>query len=285
MAKKQPGPKPSPPPSKVLSDSKKPTLTGPKKLRASATRVFGFVKLFDKLEYANSFAAGQLRLHTLEFFRNYRDSNGELRGDPYEGVKTILQPSRVTLRVGDHLIDSSDLAGPIRLRTDLESSWNVLCFYALTNAGIEDRTFSSLEEMKEAIHLHEDCFGLGKYAATITNGQKFINRFERRVHAMGLTYSRRLVSYYDESSFHGEFSDAETPFKKRIRFAHQKEYRFAVDTGLKRPEPLVLEVGDLSDICQVMTTEEFNKNFQVVPKEAKKRSVARKGRKKRTERP
>ena len=74
----------------------------------------------------------------------------------------------------------------------------------------------------------------------------------------GYRTSRGLVRYYDPESFHGNFRDVESIFRKQDRPSFQREYRFVIDTALAGDAPLVLEIGDISDITRRLDFAELN---------------------------
>ena len=44
------------------------------------------------------------------------------------------------------------------------------------------------------------------------------------------------------------FSGKEAIFKKRDEYSYQKEYRFAIATGVQGSNPIILDIGDIKDI-------------------------------------
>lgn len=71
------------------------------------------------------------------------------------------------------------------------------------------------------------------------------------------------VEYYDEKTFHGFFELQDVPFRKRLKFQPQREYRIAIAGNLDAPGPFTLEVGDLSDIAKLTTPSEFNERLRI----------------------
>lgn len=72
-----------------------------------------------------------------------------------------------------------------------------------------------------------------------------------------------LVDYYNPDTFSGTFNDEEAVFKKRNEYSHQKEYRFAFDTGVTGKEPLLLDIGDISDITMQCDVADINKLIEI----------------------
>lgn len=224
-----------------------------------ATRVFTLVRLFDKLEYAESFRGGKLRLRRISYFRKYTDAAGELRGDPYEGVGGFLHPSEIgSIKIAGKEILGTQLTEPVRIYPEREQSNSILCLWALTNAGFENAKFDSIGAMKTAIQLQRECYGLGAHLVFFRNAEAFLQQVHAAVEAAGLTLSRNLVKYYKPAEVNGFFAPEEIPFRKRETYAHQREYRIVVHTRPDDPQPFLLDVGDLSDICEIVAAEEFN---------------------------
>ena len=228
-------------------------------------RVFTFLKLFEQFEHAKSMLEGRLRMNTLEYFREYRDVEGELRGDPYEGVHGILQPSQLSeITFDGHTIQAKDLAAPILIHPTHVGAWNIFCMYAVSNAGLSEKVSAdTLAELKKGLQIHEHCFGLGTHCVILTKPQEFLSRVRSALKAMGRGYRMKLVEYYDETSFHGFFPEEEVPFRKRLRFQTQREYRVVMSNASDAAGALTLNVGDLSDIAKITTPSQFNADLRL----------------------
>jgi len=232
-----------------------------------ATRVYTLVRIFDKREYAEDFLAGKLRMRRLAYFRNYVDADGALRGDAHEGVAAVFQPAHLgTIRFGDREISPRDLTQPLLVYPEREQSTSVLCLWALTNAGLESATFENLDELKDAIALQKQAYGLGEHLVYFRKPDLFLERIAEAARKIDRGHSRRLVSYYDADTFHGWFPSETVPFQKRREYAHQREYRIVVYTRDDDPDPFILDVGDLSDIAELVLTAEFNDNLRIAAK-------------------
>ena len=81
---------------------------------------------------------------------------------------------------------------------------------------------------------------------------------EAAAQANSYRMARGLVRYYDPESFHGNFRDVESIFHKQDRHSYQREFRFVVDSGFVSDSPLILEIGDLSDITRRFDSAELN---------------------------
>ena len=142
-------------------------------------------------------------MNAVRHFHEYRDDNGILRGDEYEGVTGIWQPSQLSeVTIRDIPIPAADLAGPILMHRQDHLDWHVLCLYALTNKGFENGvSFDTLGDLKRAIQLNEKCIGFGPHAVLVTKPQQFLARARGALKKLNCTWRMNLVDYYDETTF------------------------------------------------------------------------------------
>lgn len=226
--------------------------------------ICAYVKLFEKKEYAKDFVAGKLYMNTIRSFKEYRDESGELRGDPYEGIIALYQPSQLDQITWNGLsIPASDLATPIVVHSQDLLNHNVFCIYAL---HIKDDTLVSadtLAEFKQTLALHESCFGLGKFCVVITNAAEFQKRCKQAIEKLGLGGTMGMVEYFDENTFHGKLDDKNLGYQKRNMFFHQHEYRIKINRHDPISGPFTLKIEDLSDIAQITTPQEFNEELEL----------------------
>lgn len=59
--------------------------------------VYTLIKFASEEQHCLELQSGLLYMNRLKTFRNYRDADGLLRGDPYEGVVAIFQPDQVNI--------------------------------------------------------------------------------------------------------------------------------------------------------------------------------------------
>lgn len=97
----------------------------------------------------------------------------------------------------------------------------------------------------------------------VTQYMTFIDRVSNAVRSNNYGLSAHLVDYYDPNTFTGSFSEVDAVFKKRNEFSHQKEFRFAFDTGVSGDNPLILDIGDITDITTLCNVEELNELLTV----------------------
>ena len=224
--------------------------------------IYALVKLFDKLEHAESFMKGNLRMSTLRKYKNYRDLNGELRGDPYEGVVSILQPSKIGMvKIGNTEILGTNLASPIVVHCENLLDKYAFCIYSLNSSGFDVISRETLFEFKKILEMHHSCFGLGRYCVVITNANSFISKCRDAIQSLNIEGGLGLVDYYDDSTVHGDFNVDRYGFQKRNIFSHQREYRVLIENDNRSEEYYYLNIGNISNISQLSTTEEFNEKL------------------------
>ena len=116
----------------------------------------------------------------------------------------------------------------------------------------------NVEDLRQRLLIPERCLELGEHAVVIRDVPEFMRRFGAAIAARRYHAWSHLVRYYDPTSFHGSFEGINTVFRKRTEYSHQREYRFAVDTGSVGNDPLYLDIGDIHDITLCLRSEELN---------------------------
>jgi hypothetical protein len=229
-----------------------------------ANACFGFVRIYEKLEHAEDFRRGRLRMRTLGHFKSLRDGTDALRGDPYEAASTILQPSKIdTFKIDGVDKNPRHLLAPVLIHYPAPLTWFAFCLYSLSTVGFaEELSAESLPRLKESMQLSDECTRLGDFAVVVTDGDQFIDRIETRVKALNIGGAMAYVKYYDPNEFHGEVPASEVPFWKPRRFAYQKEFRVVLSPQ-DASDPYVLDIGDISDISTMVPVSEFNAKFTV----------------------
>lgn len=226
--------------------------------------IFAFVKLFDNEDHAKAFVDGKLFMNTIRSFKEYKDESGELRGDEYEGIVALYQPSQLgDIKLGELTIPASDLAAPIVMHGNHLLDHNVFCIYSLNSRGHDSVSAETLSDFKRTLQLHDSCFGLGKYCVVILNASEFIQRCKQAIEKQNLNGNLGLVDYFNEHEFHGNMPEEKLGYQKRSFFSHQREYRVKIDTNIENPGPYFLDVGDLTDIAAITTPQDFNDKLQL----------------------
>lgn len=198
---------------------------------ASGNTAMVLLKLGQR-EHMEQFHKGQLYMNTLKYFRDLESDPA--RADLYEGATHIFQPNDAIITFSapgfrEILIDSTDLAAATTLSMNSELCCNIFCLYAIT-APVNGTLFPSEHEW------------FGDSMVLVLNTQEFLNRVVAAAKARNLSGTRKQVEYFDDEAYTGKWDR----FRKSKRFAHQREYRIAIDSP--GTDPLVLDIGDITDI-------------------------------------
>jgi hypothetical protein len=219
--------------------------------------IFFLLKFCENQMYASEFVAGRLWLNPLSMFKEAeRGIDG--RGDSDEGLEAWFQPRKIRLFVAGHLIDSKDMVEPVKASFNRCEMINLLCLYAGTFGSA-----STFKELEAQLLIPDACYAMGTTAVLVRNVTEFQNRFRGAVRKAGFGQKDKLVEYFDPTRFHGRLKHP--VFLKREEYSWQREYRFAVDQGLDVPKPLELNVGPLSDICEIVDPKTLNQGMRLLP--------------------
>ena len=215
--------------------------------------IFFLVKFFREVNHVADFIDGKIFCNTVSTFKKI-EGNGDLgRGDKNEWTNVWLQPGSARVEING--IDlTEDLAGPLQVQMNWLDYLHVFCMHAVHTGDLDLANLSneSMEVLRRELMIPDDCLKLGDYAVVVKDVAGFIERMRAGAIAKGYRFARRVVNYYDPETFHGSFGDLnhdiEPVFWKQKRHGYQREFRFVIDSGSLSDCPLVLEIGDLSDI-------------------------------------
>ncbi len=211
---------------------------------------------FSKGEYLRELQQGKLYLNPWSYFKNCEDHTE--RKDENEGLHYLIQPKETEVTIDGHTFspEGGFLGGSIEFPDD----------------NIKNKIFSACVIMRgEAVREDWKIFDdkvkdFGDSFIVIRDVKEFFKRLKDSLIKLqnegiieGFGYG--LVTYYDEKSYDGEIG----PFKKTIKFAHQKEWRLVVRTADSGNKPFELLIGSIEDISTIEKTTDF-KN-QIKPKE------------------
>jgi hypothetical protein len=228
-----------------------------------AITIFAFVKIFEKEEYARKFLSGELYMNPIGYFQKYTDSDGELRGDPWEGIVACYQAGDVNVQIGDMQIRSEEIVGQIVFQGNEILNCSAFCIYSLNSTGFDKVSADTLDQFKKVLEIHRNNYGLGSYCVVVNRANEFLGRIETGIRKAQVKGRGGLVEYFDENTKSGKFEEMKLGFHKREMFSHQREYRIVLDAGVEHPEPYILDIGDLSDIAEMLTPEEFNRTLKI----------------------
>ncbi|WP_420635886.1 hypothetical protein [Candidatus Palauibacter sp.] len=224
--------------------------------------IFFFAKFLAKEAYVHDVMAGRLHVNRLACFKDFEEEATCNRGDRHEGVVHWLQPDGIRLVLNGRDL-TPDLAGPVEIGMSWLNHIHVFCLHAAHSGSLDltDLTSGTIDGLREKLEIPSECRQLGEHAIIIRNVRQFIDRIETAAKLKDHRVHRGLVRYYNPDTFHGRFDGIEAAFRKRDEYRHQREYRFAIDTRTTGVDPLILNIGDISDIAIPCKTATINDMF------------------------
>ncbi|MCB0310216.1 MAG: hypothetical protein KDD42_03210 [Bdellovibrionales bacterium] len=214
-------------------------------------RILGLFK-FGRREHLEPLVSkGLLYMNTLQYFQELESD--EVRADQNEGLFAYGAFGKYEMRWdpnNDGNFKPLPVAGPLVWRGGGTDDLNVYCMYALRASQLQRSGVDSQN------------FGFGDAFVYFLNGDAFLARVRNRLNELGLEYYIDLVQYLNAKDFAGEMG----PFRKFDNFAYQSELRIVVKA--KKKAPLILELGDLSEIAQLHPKPLSQINDQFSPKPA-----------------
>lgn len=236
------------------------------------SKIFAFVKFFDKLEHAQQFLDGDLFMRRLSYYRREEDAEG--RWDSTEGVFVWLQKKGLQIEmtlpnVGVANVTERDLAAPVSMSLGETDDLFIFCMYAyyieeplpgddLSDIYGDDR----LAELEAALHIDPKCLLFGPHAVVVPCGP-FMERLRRAAINQSLRVRADLVRYYDNEILSGEFDPEDVPFRKQKRFEYQREYRICIRTLDRFAEPRTFDIGSLRGFGGYIPSERVLKAFKL----------------------
>ena len=215
---------------------------------------FLFIKFGEKKWIKKLFDEGELFLNTVDHFTKVE--NNEI-GDTWEDVVQVDQIKNFKLEIGGHTVltapsGNCQIHNP-NIRQNLYCLWSMTEKYVLENMNKNDNSvIINTSNYNGFVDKGVAC------SVVITNLDEFIKRVERELKRNNLKYQMNRVSYYDENTYKGIV----TPFMKRKEFEKQMEFRIVVD--YPQNEPLIIHIGNMSDIASYFEDEmEFRQTFEI----------------------
>ena len=225
------------------------------------------VKVFSEREHADSFLQGKLYARRLSWFKELEDDDE--RKDEYEGAAVVRRDgvtitmeavNKVDGTIQEVTIGEGNLGGPIQFRLNHFDAVNIFCMFSFKREDFKQISCDNIEGNLKQLELTEDTLKLGGYAVAITSVYEFSKRVKKVACRNEYTLWEGPVEYYDPDvgvSFPPV--DIRTVFNKRKKFAHQREYRFAIATGTIGNEPITLDIGKIDDIAFPLDTTDLTR--------------------------
>lgn len=199
-----------------------------------------FLIKYSKPDHSQRFIdRGEVYLQPLSFYRK-EDHNDEV-GDLNEGAHKIKPFSNTIL---NRVLENGEIEAVGTMTNGIHrelsheyASLSVYCIYYLIMPA-SDYT-NELDAINVKL-LKE----FGGSATVIYNLEKFFERLDTYLEDKSYSYKRQSVEYIDVMKYSSQLS----PFQKDKKYEHQNELRLAVKNEFE-DEPLLLKIGDLSDIA------------------------------------
>lgn len=156
------------------------------------------------------------------------------------------------------------MAGPLAIHRRAPLTWPIFCTYAVNSRGFEHGVSAeTLKNFKTVLQLHERCYGLGSHVVVLRDMPQFLDKVNAAIRKTGMRGSAGLIDYYDEASYHGAFDPKRIPFHKSKRYEDQREFRIVIQHPQEVSAPFILEIGDISDIAMLTTSQTYNETLEV----------------------
>ena len=217
------------------------------------------VRVFKTEEYMEQFLDGKIFMNTIGYFKKYEESERNNVTDHHEGAYRIVDPNKLVMSVNGEIIDPKNIIGPVVYSHQWTDRVNAVCLTIINPIRIRTENCSVAPyaiQTKCIYGLPDGSEKLGTHAIILTDIQEFVRRMNAKLDPMlrsGEVNEYRLqpVTYYDESGIDihvGEFDFASVFFKNSI-YAHQQEYRVALERLNTEVGTFTLEIGSLRDVC------------------------------------
>jgi len=230
--------------------------------------IYTLIKFARRKEHAEDLQNGLLYMNKLKTFREYRDLDGHLRSDPYEGVIGIFQPDKVKIEFQGTPIDTKSIVAPILVHDKLLLEKYAFCMYSVNSQNWTQVRGEELEQFRSDLAIHEEVYGLGPYATVITDTTMFVQRIRAAMTSKGHSWRLALVEYYDSSAQMGFFDQSLWGFHKRHEFQLLQECRLIIDDLQSTTDgPFMFDVGSLRDISIVTPSAYLKDSLNIDPRE------------------
>ena len=205
---------------------------------------------FTSLKFAKSFIGGTIYMNSMDYFRRIEGDN-TTRGDLFEGTHGIIAKNDLeesTPRLGMHFSENikNAMVGGMSLLSEELKYYKVFCMYHL-NCDFHTGT---IEPIDNKINNFGDTFVL------ITEFEEFKRRIVKELEKGKynvLGFAGDDVLYYDYDSSTQKLG----PFKKLRSYSWQNEYRLLAEPIEPTLDPLILNIGDISDITIIGSTKKL----------------------------
>ena len=207
--------------------------------------IFYFLKFGNKENMTDLISNGTIYFNTIEYFRVLEEQ--KTRGDLYEGTINILnfkEKDNYTLTIGESREEIKLKITKAHLREFQKNiKGNLYSLYTLKSPDILKHDFRIDAKNKE----------FGSHVVIIKHADKFLKMICKELDKKKISYSAKLVSYYEKEKISGEI----TLFDKCQEYDYQKEFRIILFTN--STTPIKIQIGNIENIAEIFETSNIEK--------------------------
>ena len=199
---------------------------------------------FMKLDHVADFLSGKIRFGLAKYYREKYENEPTGRYDKHELLVETRSVRHIEI---EGMPPFENFQGRIYVHATYDSEIYLLCMTAISLKDFDENGILSLNsKMNE----------FGDVAVLISDVGEFIKRLGAIVypddkygwHPDAVGKPCGLVEYVDFEKFEGAVS----PFQKHLDYSYQKEWRFLLMPESVTGDGHYVNIGDISDICQVI---------------------------------
>jgi hypothetical protein len=188
---------------------------------------------------------GVVYCNTLKYFTEFED--GQVRGDKHEDAfefKTFRNPELLIKPVNepDAKFKKVDITWSQIVKRNSNPYGNLYCLYCVDMSKAEN---------EGQINVNEKNREFGSHALILLNAKKFEERLYSELKKRKMKFHFGFVHYVDLRNHTGKKS----LFEKDLKYSYQNEFRIFIENEIQ--EPLILKIGDISDISSCCEFDTF----------------------------
>ncbi len=204
-----------------------------------------FLIKFGAEEHLRMLQQGKLYMNSWQYFKACEKHDE--RTDTNEGVHFCINPSKTRILIADRILSRE--GGTLNATVAFfDKKTKIFCASALWNNDEvkTDEIFDHrIKDFGDAFIVIMDIKGFFRKLSCSLKNLHLDSKIE--------TSDARRVRYFDEDSYDGEVG----PFRKTLQYAHQREWRLAIQTAQENDEPFILNIGSIENICMLGKTKNF----------------------------
>ena len=217
---------------------------------------------FGSEENLKKLQAGQLYMKNLKYYVDLeKTTDDEDVGDKYDG-QMVLQDIKINM----YTVDTNKFIAQFNAPTaSMDLGYlqcPVFCMFMFDYRNHVEEHLDG-ENLTVKYQFTEEQLkkmpNFGDSVLIIKNGDEFVNRVKKGLLDAGYGFTRDYVQYYAFNNVEHlkqvQKDNSRIAFCKRNKYSYQQEYRFLVHDFVD--DYLSVDIGDISDITQLLRTEEL----------------------------